>query len=77
MSIKAAILGTGYYVPEKIVTNFDLEKTLDTTDAWIDQMTGIKERRVSGKNESTSDLAKIAAEKAVKMPGCHLKILIL
>ena len=73
MSIKAAILGTGYYVPEKIVTNFDLEKTLDTTDAWIDQMTGIKERRVSGKNESTSDLAKIAAEKAVKNAGLSLK----
>ncbi len=63
---KAAILGSGFYVPSKVVTNFDLEKTLDTTDEWISQRTGIKERRVSSKDELTSDLGVRAAMNALK-----------
>ncbi|MCK4263623.1 MAG: 3-oxoacyl-ACP synthase, partial [Candidatus Aminicenantes bacterium] len=40
------ITGTGFYVPDKVLTNFDLEKIVDTTDEWIIAMTGIKERRI-------------------------------
>ncbi|HPD18838.1 MAG TPA: beta-ketoacyl-ACP synthase III [Candidatus Goldiibacteriota bacterium] len=63
---KAAILGTGYYAPEKVVTNFDLEKILDTTDEWISQRTGIKERHLAADGEYTSDLGVKAALKALK-----------
>ncbi len=55
------ILGTGSYVPEKILTNFDLEKIVDTSDEWIVSRTGIKERRISTNEESSSDLAYEAA----------------
>ena len=60
------ILGLGTYVPEKIMTNFDLEKIVDTSDAWIQKMTGIKERRIAAENEATSDLAYNAAVKALE-----------
>ncbi|MEI6856535.1 beta-ketoacyl-ACP synthase III [Psychrilyobacter sp.] len=60
------ILGIGTYVPEKIMTNFDLEKIVDTSDAWIQKMTGIKERRIAAENEATSDLAYNAAIKALE-----------
>jgi 3-oxoacyl-[acyl-carrier-protein] synthase-3 len=60
------ILGIGTYVPEKIMTNFDLEKIVDTSDEWIQKMTGIKERRIAAENEATSDLAYNAAVKALE-----------
>ncbi len=63
---KAGILGTGYYVPEKIITNFDLEKMVDTSDEWIKTRTGIEQRRLAAKNEYTSDMGVKAAEKAIK-----------
>ncbi|OPJ63605.1 beta-ketoacyl-ACP synthase III [Clostridium oryzae] len=59
------IKGTGRYVPDNIVTNFDLEKLVDTSDEWISTRTGIKERRIS-KGENTSDLAFKAAKKALE-----------
>ncbi len=62
----ARIIGTGSYLPPKIVTNFDLEKTLDTTDEWITSRTGIKERRIVN-NESTCDLAVPACLNALSM----------
>ena len=62
----ARIIGTGSYLPAKIVTNFDLEKTLDTSDEWISSRTGIKERRIVT-NESTCDLAFEASKKALEM----------
>jgi len=62
----ARIIGTGSYLPPKIVTNFDLEKTLDTTDEWITSRTGIKERRIVT-NESTCDLALKACLNALSM----------
>lgn len=55
------IVGTGYYAPKKILTNDDLAKMVDTNDAWITQMTGIKERRIASEEE-TSDLAVKAVE---------------
>ncbi|MGD9707548.1 MAG: beta-ketoacyl-ACP synthase III [Candidatus Delongbacteria bacterium] len=64
------IAGTGHYLPEKIMTNQDFEKILDTTDEWITQRVGIKERRVVGDaNQSTSDLATFAAKAAIEDAG--------
>ena len=65
----AGILGTGFYVPEKIITNFDLEKMVDTSDAWIVERTGVHERRVAEDNVPMSDLAFKAAEMALKDAG--------
>jgi len=60
------ILATGSYVPEKILTNSDLEKMVDTSDQWITERTGIKERRIIGKNQNLSDLAFEASKKAIE-----------
>ena len=62
----ARIVGTGSYLPPRIITNFELEKTLDTTDEWITSRTGIKERRVVD-GESTCDLALEASKRALEM----------
>ncbi len=66
---KACITGTGSYVPQKVLTNFDLEKFLDTSDEWIVTRTGIRERRVAADGEHTSDLATHAARRAMEMAG--------
>ncbi|HQJ06794.1 MAG TPA: beta-ketoacyl-ACP synthase III [Spirochaetota bacterium] len=63
------IIGTSSYLPEKIMTNFDLEKIVDTTDAWIRDRTGISERRIADKDETNSDLAVNAAKKALEAAG--------
>ncbi|MFC1767340.1 beta-ketoacyl-ACP synthase III [Candidatus Margulisiibacteriota bacterium] len=63
---KAAITGTGSGIPKKVLTNSDLEKIVDTSDQWITERTGIKERRVADENEATSDLAYEAAKKALE-----------
>ena len=68
------ILGTGSYVPPKILSNFDLrEMGLDTTDEWIVQRTGIKERRIADQDANTSDLAYEASLKALDMAGMDAK----
>lgn len=61
----AGILGTGFYVPEKIITNADLEKIVETSDEWIVERTGIKERRIAEDNQPMSDLALRAAKAAL------------
>ncbi|MFA5516735.1 MAG: beta-ketoacyl-ACP synthase III [Desulfuromonadales bacterium] len=66
---KARIIGTGSYLPAKIVTNADLEKIVDTSDEWIFTRTGIRERRMAAEGEFTSDLASRAAERALQMAG--------
>lgn len=66
MNKNAGIIGIGSYVPEKIITNADLEKTMDTSDEWIFERTGIRERRIAAPKEATSDLATIAARKALE-----------
>ena len=71
----AGILGTGFYVPEKIVTNFDLEKMVDTSDAWIVERTGIHERRVAEDHVPMSELAFKAAEMALADAGQDQKAL--
>ncbi|HEX5323880.1 MAG TPA: beta-ketoacyl-ACP synthase III [Capsulimonadaceae bacterium] len=63
---RAGIVGTGSYVPTKIITNFDLEKRLDTSDEWIRSRTGISERRIAAPHEATSDLALAAARRALE-----------
>ena len=63
------IIGTGGYLPEKIVTNADLEKILDTSDQWIRERTGICERRIAHEDETSSDLAEIAAQRAMEAAG--------
>jgi len=67
------ITGTGSYLPDKILTNSDLEKMVDTSDEWITTRTGIKERHIAGKNETPSDLATEAAKKALDMAGIGAK----
>ncbi len=64
-----AIVGFGGYVPERVMTNEDWSKLVDTTDEWITSRTGIKERRFAADDESTLDLAAIAAERALKDAG--------
>ncbi|MGA1876372.1 MAG: beta-ketoacyl-ACP synthase 3, partial [bacterium] len=63
------IAGTGSYVPEEIISNFALEKMIDTTDEWIRTRTGIIERHIAHKNEATSDLAVRAAQSALENAG--------
>ena len=67
--ISAGILGTGYYVPERVLTNFDLEKMVQTNDAWIVERTGIHERRIAAPDEPVSALAQRAAEMALADAG--------
>src|ERR1019366_635034 len=64
-----SITGVGSYVPERILTNADLEKMIETTDEWITTRTGIKERRIAAAGEFTSDLAANAARRAMEMAG--------
>ena len=62
---QSILRGVGSYLPEKILTNRDLEETIDTTDEWIKERTGISQRHVAAQNEYTSDLAVIAAKSAL------------
>lgn len=61
------IIGTGSAVPEQVLTNFDLEKMVDTSDEWIIERTGIRERRIGDSTTTASSLATVAAEKALQM----------
>ncbi len=63
------IAGTGSYVPERILTNAELEKMVDTSDDWITSRTGIKERHIAAPHENTSDMATAAARRAIEMAG--------
>jgi 3-oxoacyl-[acyl-carrier-protein] synthase III len=68
---KVGIIGTGSFLPEKILTNADLQKMVDTNDEWIQQRTGIVQRRVADSSLATSDLAVEAARRALK--DAHLE----
>ncbi len=63
---KAKIIATGSYLPNKILTNFDLEKMVETSDDWIVERTGIKQRHIAGDNELTTDLAYNASKQAIE-----------
>lgn len=63
------IIGTGSYLPERVLTNFDLEKRMDTSDAWIRERTGIVSRRIAADGESNTDMAERAARAAIAAAG--------
>jgi len=63
------IIATGSYVPERVLSNFDLEKMVDTSDEWIRSRTGIAERHISSESEASSDLGAAAAQEALKRAG--------
>jgi 3-oxoacyl-[acyl-carrier-protein] synthase-3 len=65
MAIKTIIRSTGAYLPEKILTNAELEKMVDTSDEWIVQRSGIRERRIAAKDQTTSDMAIEAGRQAL------------
>ncbi|MEJ2060089.1 MAG: ketoacyl-ACP synthase III [Gammaproteobacteria bacterium] len=65
----ARITGTGSHLPERILTNHDLEKMVETTDEWIRERTGIKKRHLAADGETTCDLAEAAARRALEMAG--------
>jgi 3-oxoacyl-[acyl-carrier-protein] synthase-3 len=63
------IAGTGMYVPDRVLTNDDLARMVDTSDAWIVERTGIRERRIAAPDQASSDLALIACQRALDMAG--------
>ncbi|MCG6943224.1 MAG: ketoacyl-ACP synthase III [Thiohalocapsa sp.] len=69
MTTYARILGTGGYLPEKVLTNQDIERMVDTSDAWIRERTGIHERRIAADGETCGDLAEQAARRAMDAAG--------
>ena len=69
-SVKSVrIAGTGSYLPEKVLTNHDLEAMVETSDEWIASRTGIRERRIAAEGQFTSHLAAEAAKKALAQAG--------
>ncbi|HEY6005963.1 MAG TPA: beta-ketoacyl-ACP synthase III [Anaeromyxobacter sp.] len=64
--MRSLIVGTGSYAPEKILTNADLEKMVDTSDQWIQERTGIKARHIAAPEQATSDLALVAVQRALE-----------
>ena len=67
--LPVALVGTGSYVPERKLTNADLEKMVDTSNEWIVERTGIEERRIAAPDEKTSDMATKAAQRALEAAG--------
>lgn len=65
----SSIIGTGSYMPEKVLTNDDLSKIVDTSDEWITTRTGIRERRIAAEDQATSDMAAEAARRALAAAG--------
>jgi 3-oxoacyl-[acyl-carrier-protein] synthase-3 len=68
-SPRSRITGTGHYVPARVLTNHDLERMVDTSDAWIMERTGIRERHVAAEGEASSDMAAAAARRAIEAAG--------
>jgi 3-oxoacyl-[acyl-carrier-protein] synthase III len=66
---RARLVATGSYLPEKVLTNADLEKMVDTSDEWIRERTGIRERHIAAPGENTCDLAEAAARQALRAAG--------
>lgn len=71
MAIYSRIAGTGSYLPEKILTNADLEKIVDTSDEWIISRSGIRARHIAAEGQTTSDLAYQASIKALEAAGMN------
>jgi 3-oxoacyl-[acyl-carrier-protein] synthase-3 len=71
--LRSKIIGTGSYLPEKIIDNVDLERKVDTSDEWITERTGIKQRRVVRNGETSSDLCLEASKRALQAAGMEAK----
>jgi 3-oxoacyl-[acyl-carrier-protein] synthase III len=71
-AVRSVVLGVGGYLPDKVLTNDALSKMVDTSDAWITQRTGIKERHIAADGELTSDLATAAAKRALQNAGVDI-----
>ena len=69
MLLRSKIIGTGSYLPDKVIDNSDIEKLVDTSDEWIIERTGIKQRRVVGDGETNSDLCLEASKRALQAAG--------
>lgn len=67
------VTGTGGYLPEKVLTNAELEKMVDTSDEWIVSRTGVRERRIAADGENTVDLAEHAARQAIEAAAIDRK----
>jgi len=70
MTRYSRVIGTGGYLPEEIRTNEQISQTVDTSDSWIYERTGIKSRRIAGPNETASSMAEIAARQAIEAAAC-------
>ena len=69
MTIRAQALGCGHYLPDRVITNEELSKKLDTSDEWIRSRTGIGQRHIAAETEKTSDLGTAAADRALSHAG--------
>ncbi len=67
------VIGTGGYLPEEVRTNEQISQTVDTSDSWIFERTGIKSRRIAGAEETASSMAEVAARQAIAAAGCDLE----
>ncbi len=70
MTRYSRVIGTGGYLPEEVRTNEQISQTVDTSDSWIFERTGIKSRRIAGADETASSMAEIAARQAIEAAGC-------
>jgi len=75
--LRTQFISTGMYVPERVVTNRELEGYMDTSDEWIRQRSGIEERRWAAKDEGASDMAKVATERALEAAGMEADEIVL
>ncbi|MBX9645187.1 MAG: 3-oxoacyl-ACP synthase, partial [Novosphingobium sp.] len=73
MTRRSVLLGTGSALPERAVSNADLAKTVDTSDQWIVERTGIRNRHIAGEGETTGTLAILAARRALEAAGLEGK----
>ena len=74
IKLNTKITSTAHYVPERVMTNFELETMVDTSDEWIRTRTGISQRHIIGENEATSDLSTRVAERLLEKGGMKIKI---
>jgi 3-oxoacyl-[acyl-carrier-protein] synthase-3 len=68
---RSRVVSTGSYLPDRVLSNFEIEKMVDTSDEWITERTGIKERRIAAEKEAASDLAFEASKKALEKAGVN------
>ncbi len=72
--IRSVVLGCGSYLPSRVLTNAELSRMVDTSDEWIRQRTGIRERHIAGEGETTSDMALKAARAALTAAGMDASV---